>query len=329
MTAPTAGRIPQTRVHMHALAVLYVVGIAAAAQCSGWHYLLFPALAAVADDVLTRPCGRWASQPGRLIVTPTLGAIVGMLITRQFGYQVWSLLLVVALCVLLLAALRSNIAPTIAAGLLPFMLDITSWMYPVSIMLGFVGLVIVLLPWRRHNQVRRAASPDGTRDVDDVFETHPTGTEWVPPYFLFLTIIASCAMVLDLRLLLVPPLVVIAYEMFTHPALCPWALRPVTLPVACAMTATAGWLAVVVIDNPGIAAGVSMLAGIAILRLLRLHLPPALAIGLLPLVISTPDIKYPLSVAVSAMALMLGFLLYRRWLSRRWRGSAGRNVSPA
>ena len=59
---------------MEAVALIYIV---VAAQCNGWHYLLFPGLAALSHDVLTRPWGRWASQPGRLIATPVLAAAVG------------------------------------------------------------------------------------------------------------------------------------------------------------------------------------------------------------------------------------------------------------
>jgi hypothetical protein len=45
---------------MDGVVVLYVFTIAMAAQCSGWYYLLCPELAAIFDDVLTRPWGRWA-----------------------------------------------------------------------------------------------------------------------------------------------------------------------------------------------------------------------------------------------------------------------------
>jgi hypothetical protein len=42
------------------------------------------------------------------------------------------------------------------------------------------------------------------------------------------------------RFLLFPPLAVIGFEMFAHSASCPWAGRPLTLPLACALSATGG-----------------------------------------------------------------------------------------
>ncbi len=304
-------------------ALLYVVAIAVTAHTSGWHYLMFPALAALSADVLTRPWGRWASQPGRLIVTPTLGAGVGTLVTRRIPYGVAGVLLVVALCLLLLAVLRSNIAPAIAAGLLPFALGIKSWLFPLSIMVGLVALALVLLPWqRRYRRTYPATSREAAGDIDDVLEARPTGNSWVLPFFLFLTVMASAATASGLRLILFPPLVVIAYEMFAHPASCPWARKPVALPLACFLTATTGWVAVSIFGSGGIAAGCSMAVGIVVLRLVQLHMPPALAVGLLPLVITSPTIEYPVSVTIGTVALTLAFLLYRRWVIGT--GRAGR-----
>jgi hypothetical protein len=318
--------VPRDRLLMEGVAVLYIVAIAAAAQRSGWHYLLFPALAALSDDVLTRPWGKWASQPGRLVITPTLGAGIGTLITRQFPYHVLSVLVIVILCLLLLAVLKSNIAPTIAAGMLPLVLGITSWLYPVSVMLGVVVLVIIVLPWRRHYRAKYRATPQGaTSGLDDLLETPPAGNKWILPFFLFVTIMASCATASGLRLILFPPLVVIAYEVFAHPTSCPWAGRPLVLPAACFLTSTGGLLAVSLFGSGGIAAGCGMVFGIVVQHVLRIHMPPALAVGLLPLIIVSPSVKYPVSVAIGMGALTLAFLLYRRWTVGR--APAARNAA--
>lgn len=51
------------------------------------------------------------------------------------------------------------------------------------------------------------------------------------------------------------PLVVIAYEMLTHPGSCPWAQSPWKLPIACMGTATAG---VVVVSSMGVGVSSTM-----------------------------------------------------------------------
>ena len=54
-------------------------------------------------------------------------------------------------------------------------------------------------------------------------------------------------------------------------------------------------------------------------------MPPALAVGLLPLIIHSPGINYPVSVSIGTVALTLAFLLYRRWILGQ--GPAAANAS--
>jgi hypothetical protein len=133
------------------------------------------------------------------------------------------------------------------------------------------------------------------------------------PFYLFVTMMAFCATASGLRFILFPPLIVSAYEMFAHPTSCPWVRKPLTLPIACFLTSTAGWLAVTLFGSGAIAAACGMVFGIIVLRVLRIHMPPALAVGLLPLIIDCPSVKYPISVTIGTAALTLAFLFYRWW----------------
>lgn len=304
---------PRVGVLLDGVAVLYIAAIAVAAQATGWYYLLFPGLGGISDDVLTRPWGKWASQPGRLLLTPVLGAALGTLATRELPYHVLTIVLIVVGCVLLLAVLKSNIAPVISAGVLPLVLGIKSWLYPLSIALGLVVLVVVLLLWRWAYQRKYQGRLEGSaRDIDDVLETPPHTKKWIFPFFAFVTVMGLPATASGLRFILFPPLIVMAYEMFAHPGTCPWARKPVTLPVACCVTSAAGLLAVDLFGTNAIAAAAAMVCGIVALRLLRVHMPPALAVGLLPLIIKSPDLKYPFCVIIGTTALTCAFLLYRR-----------------
>jgi hypothetical protein len=317
---------PRDRLFMDGVALVYMVLIAVAAQASGWYYLLFPELGAMSHDVLTRPWGKWASQPLRLVLTPALGAAVGTWVTRGFPYHVLAIVVIVIACLLLLAVLQSNIAPAISAGVLPLVLGIKTWLYPASIALGLVALSIVLVVWRRYYRRKYPLSQTiSDISVDDILETRPTGRKWIVPFFLFLTVLAVCAVTSGLRFILFPPLIVMAYEMFAHPTTCPWAGRPLTLPVACLLTSAAGVLAVSLLRVDGVVAGFGMAFGIIALRALKIHMPPALAVGLLPLIIHSPGINYPVSVSIGTVALTLAFLLYRRWILGQ--GPAAANAS--
>lgn len=307
-----AARSARTTWLAEAASALYIGVIALVAQTTGIFYVLFPELGALGHDVLKRPRGTWASAPLLLVATPFLTAVGGTLITRHLQYGMVAVLLDVGYSVLVIGAMRSPIAPAISAGLLPLCLSIRSWWYPPSLLIG-TGVLAATAALRR----RRAGAPtpaltDPHDLVDDIVEEPPPGYGWVPFFVAFLLVTIAASEITGWRLVLFPPLVVIAFEAFAHSAVCPWAGRPIALTLACGVTALAGVLCATHLGTGPLGAMSSMLAGVAVLRVLDLHIPPALAVGLLPFVIPHPDYRFPLAVTLGT-AIQAGTL----WSWRR------------
>lgn len=295
------------------LSLLYLAVVAATAARTGLEYLLFPELAALSHDVLSRPAGKWASQPGRLVVTPVLTAFLGTLVTRHLPYHVLTILLIVVASLLVIALLRSAIAPAISAGVLPLVFGVKSWAYPLAILLDLAVLAGLLAAWRKLGPSRPGGGT-AEADVDDVLESPPRRSAGLVPLLLFVTVAGWAAQRTGLRFLLFPPLVVMAYEMLGHPDTCPWARRPLSFPVACFLTALGGLASATLLGSGAAAAAVSMAWGLVVLRLFDIHMPPALAVGLIPLIMVAPTWKYPVSVAIGTAGLT-GLFLVRRRLS--------------
>jgi hypothetical protein len=57
---------------------------------------------------------------------------------------------------------------------------------------------------------------------------------------------------------------------------------------------------------------VTMLCSIAILNIFKVHMPPALAVGILPFVMKAPNRRYPISVLMGTIGLMSYFWAYSR-----------------
>jgi len=57
---------------------------------------------------------------------------------------------------------------------------------------------------------------------------------------------------------------------------------------------------------------VTVFCSVVILRLFDVHMPPALAVGLLPFVMTMPDYRFPLSVLLGTVALTLYYFGYKR-----------------
>ena len=147
--------------------------------------------------------------------------------------------------------------------------------------------------------------------MDDIVEEAPRDYSWAPFFLGFLMVGILLVEATGWRLILFPPLVVIGFEMFAHDRVCPWAGRPLILPVACTSSVLAGVILVSLLGNTPLAAATSVIFGIAVLRVSDLHVPPALAVGLLPFVVAKPDYGLPVSVGIGTVLLAKSFLAWR------------------
>jgi hypothetical protein len=297
-------------------AVPYIVTIALIAKFTALFFLLFPELGALSYDILKRPAGTWARAPVMLVVTPFLTAAAGTIITRNLAYGPIPVLLTIGSAMAIVRLLRSPIAPAISAGLLPLTLGVTDWRYPPSILIG-TGLLAGVAAIR--SRMALAEPAPATEQTDDELEATPADYGWVPWFLGFLAAALALVSLTGWRFILFPPLVVIGFEMFAHADVCPWAKQPLRLPLACMLTACGGLLCLQAFGAGPLAAGLSVAIGIAVLRLLRLHVPPAIAVGLLPLVMTRPGIAFPLAVGIGTSLLVASFLLWRGWVMARAR----------
>jgi hypothetical protein len=299
------------------IALAYIAIIAEIALATGAFYVLFPELGALSHDVLTRPRGTWANAPLLIAITPALTGVIGIVFTRSLPYGYLSVLLTVGVATAVVLALRSPVAPAISAGLLPLVLGVKSWWYPPAILLGTVLLATFSVPWKKYCTTRIAAAPamsDEVKDhiLDDLIELPPRGYGWLAVLMAFVAVAVFFVKLTGLRFVLFPPLVVIGFEMLGHTAICPWANKPLRLPVACFLTALGGFVSWHFLGVTPLAAACSMAWGIAVLRVCDLHVPPALAVALLPLVMDKPTLAYPFAVGIGTTLLSLWFLAYQR-----------------
>ena len=302
------------RVGGELIALIYIAIIAEIASATGAFYVLFPELGALSHDVFTRPRGTWAASPILLAITPVLTAAIGIVFTRALPYGFLSVMLTVGSAIALILITRSPIAPAISAGLLPLVLGVRSWWYPPGVMVGTVLLAVLSILWERVSVAQNWLEPLSAAEVvDEAIEQNPAGLYWPIALMLFVAMAVLVVKLTGLRFVLFPPLVVIGFEMFGHTAICPWAKRPMFLPAACFLTAAGGLLFWHLLGPGPLAAGCSMALGIVVLRLFNLHVPPALAVGLIPFVMDSPTIAYPISVGLGTLLMTLWFLLYQRF----------------
>ena len=86
------------------------------------------------------------------------------------------------------------------------------------------------------------------------------------------------------------------------------------MPVACCLAAVGGIFFVIWLGPGVLSTTLGMIWGILILQIFDLHVPPALAITLIPQILDDPTYLYPVSVAIGTSTLSLFFLIYKRLL---------------
>jgi len=305
-----------TRIVAEVVVLAFMGLVAFAASKTGLAVILFPELVALSHDVINRPQGKWASQPLRLIVTPTVTAALGLFLTRHLSYNVLSIALIVALSLVFIRLTKSAIGPAISAGVLPLVLGERSWYYPLAIFADVTALVVILMLWNQYGPCC-IDPPKKVMKHNEIVEAHqaiPLNRFWPVGLMTFVILVGAAAQFTGLRFLLFPPVIVMAYEIVGHPTAPDWVRRPVLFPFVCLLTSTIGLLTYDLVQGTVLAVMVTVLCSIIILRRFEVHIPPALAVGLLPFVIKMPNYKFPISVFLGTIALVLYCFGYRRIL---------------
>jgi hypothetical protein len=291
------------------LATIAFVGlVAAVANATGIGVILFPELAALSYDMLRRPNGKWAVQPFRLVITPTLTAVVGLFVSRHAHYGVVPVLAITLASLAIIRLLKSSIGPAISAGLLPLVLGERHWLYPIAIFIDLLCLALLLWLWKSFGP-DVSNQPLSSRGVADKLHSASTDRLWVTHLIVLVTILAITSQYTGLRMVLFPPIVVMAYEIFGHPELPRWAERSLLFPIACVLSAGMGIFTLRVIGEHAWSVIAVLAVSIVLLRLFRIHMPPALAVGLIPFIMPSPNYWYPAAVAIGAGTLTLWSLI--------------------
>lgn len=294
--------------------VFFMAGIAKVAALVGIASIFFPELAALSYDVFVRPHGVWARAPLMLVITPAVAALLGVLVTRYMPYGLGSITVCILGSIAIIKLLRSPIAPAISASFLALTLDVTSWWYPASILIDCCVLAGLAVIYQRFVAVGLLPVQHIATDaLDDELERLPAQFAWIPFFAVFLLLVYLVSSLSGIRMIFFPPLVVIAFEMFSHMDICPWAQRPGLLPLICTFVAAVGVVTVAYFGVGVISTILAMLIGAATLRLSRVHAIPALAIGLLPQVMPHADWHFPLAVGIGSTLLIACFLIFKNF----------------
>ncbi|MDO4217723.1 MAG: hypothetical protein Q4D03_06065 [Bacteroidales bacterium] len=289
--------------------VLMLVVIAAIAELTGQNEVIFPEAGALCVGLWLMPKGVWNVRswqiPLLLTVAATIGLIINLLLPIGFELR---FLLAFIIVMLLLRTLRCNMYPVVSAAMLPVLINTTSWVYPTSVLV--ISLVLILV---------RKMLPQSERT-----DYHPFSITQMVRLSLVLIVpllVTHLTQSTTLRFAIVPPLVVTMIEFANRQS--GFRKRPWSI-----------WMLIVAASGIGVAVELLLhrtwhlpmalgilIASVLMLMLFRHFKPfaPALAITMVPLLLPNEVLLwFPLLTAVgSGWFIAMGVLLNQQDVAER------------
>lgn len=197
------------RYSVAAIAVLLMVGVA---EWLGEKEVIFPELMALTIGAWIIDKRVWRVKWWQMVMLMSLGAVIGVCIVRySFLPFPVNLALAFAFAGLCLLFSRATLIPLISACMLPVLLHTETWIYPLSVFL--LSLVLVL----GQKGMEKA-------DIRHKIDYVPADRKWKRDLFrwlsllLFVYLLSLAAYRMGYRYLVIPPLVVMFTEIVTSKA---------------------------------------------------------------------------------------------------------------
>lgn len=285
-----------------------IVAMVAMSQLLAIPQIIFPEAAALSVGAIYLAKDDWIESPWKLAILPPLASLIGVLSIRAGLPNSISVPVLFCLIVISLRLLKSELFPTISAGVLPLIFRISTLYFPISVLI--ISLLITLI-----SQLLKQ-SPNGS--IQTLHQSVPSDRQ------LNTTAIVYSAIVLIWILFawnflpkvsIAPPLFVSFYDWFSsndqsHRRL----LRRFTSIIT---AATIGEVAIHLFPRP-LSALVAVAVTWAIITLLEDLHPPTLAISLLPLIL--PNLKaFTFVAGVGVTTICLGAIGVEVKRLAKWR----------
>lgn len=272
--------------------------------------IIFPEIAALATGMILTPHKPWKVNGQRIIFFITLCAVCGMVIVQYVHIPLLAqILLAYGIGQFILGISGTSLGPMISAIVLPVLLQSAQIIYPIS---AFILCLMIVL-------VRKVMEAAGFREAEP-YEPLPTGGRpvWIRlAERLFLVFLFGLVCIpAGWRFCIAPPLLV-AFQEFTDPA-CPARRKPVRAVLLLGFMAMIGsYSRILLCRELGLpvtaAAVVTMLCLSAAYAATGMFLPPAGAMGILPMLVPEKILPlFPLQVLTGSAVLMILALLFFR-----------------
>lgn len=292
--------IKNLRILASAVMVTLMVFIA---ELSGQTEMIFPEAAALVMGAWITGKQPWNTDRSRIVVCMTVSAFVGWIISAFLStFLCIKIIIGFAICLILLILSKCTLFPLISACILPIMTNVKSVFYPVSVMI--LSAIIIIVQYAM--EIKKIRKP--VRFCPVIFDLKTDGKKWLV-IFSLVVFMALAVEFSGASFILAPPLIVLLCEFMqkdSKPAKTPFIMFFLTGLCACFGTCMRLMLCDMLHLPLTAAALIISVSVFYFMMMINTPFPPACALSLLPLIITTDQLPpYPFEVMFGCAVLII------------------------
>lgn len=285
----------------YTVSIAFILAMVGAAVLFSDSEIILPEIAAMAVALWVYREAGWIRQPSKIFIAPSITAVIGFAVNQLDIAYIGKVILTLCLMMIFLRVIQSNLAPSLATGLLPLVTNAHEWSFIISIFITTILLMLGVLVFQLNKGLKKKVKIHYKYMIVYLALSFIwIGVTWVAGYPQFAVI---------------PPIAVVIYEVLQKPMYNgKMALKQV---IALTLSATVGTVMYFVIDSWVLAALIDMVLMIVMLRIIGIKLPAVFAFPLLPFVFPEDVVPMiPIGSLIASSFLFSGVLLYKKWEKR-------------
>lgn len=281
----------------YVIAISFIIAMITASVILDNHQIILPELAAMAIVMWVYRESGWIRQPSKILFAPSLTAVIGFMVNLLPILYVGKVGLALVLSMLLLHLIKSNLAPSIATGLLPVVIDVDGWSFIISTFILTFILMLGVLLFRLNNGLEKEVKVQYKYIVVFlVLNFVWIGLTWTVGFP---------------QLAAIPPILVVVYESLQKPKYAGKVAFKQSLVLT--ISVTVGTLLYFALDSWILVTLIDMILMYILLRIAGVRIPAVYAFPLLPFIFPDKIVAMlPLGSLITCVFLFGSVLAYKK-----------------
>ncbi|MFD2760397.1 hypothetical protein [Lentibacillus juripiscarius] len=281
----------------YVIAITFIITMITTSVLLNNHQIILPELAAMAIAMWVYREAGWIRHPSKILFAPSLTAVIGFMVNLLPIFYVGKVGIALVLLMLLLRLIQSNLAPSIATGLLPIVIDVDGWSFIISTSILTFILMLGVLIFRLNNGIEA-----------EVKIHYKYMVVFLVLNFIWISLTWAVGYP---QLAAIPPILVVVYESLQKPMYNGKVAFKQSLVLT--ISATVGTLLYFTLDSWILLTLIDMILMYILLRIVAIRIPAVYAFPLLPFIFPEKVVgMLPLGSLITCVLLFGSVLAYKK-----------------